>query len=57
MSNLEIEKTADGDWAWCDRDNRPPDDILPESHQVWVWMRGPDYPHWEVRGTGVIFDV
>lgn len=33
---------------------KPPPTTLPPG-QVWVWMHGPGKPHWEVRGTGVIF--
>lgn len=23
--------------------------------QTWVWMNGPGEPHWEIRGTGLVF--
>lgn len=36
--------------------SKPPTIPTPERHQVWVWMNGPGAPHWEIRGTGVIFD-
>lgn len=33
---------------------RPPRIKLPAG-QVWAWMNGRGNPHWERRGTGVIF--
>lgn len=28
---------------------------LPEG-QIWVWMGGANPPHWEIRGTGAVFE-
>jgi len=42
------------EFKYTDRDQRPPDDELTESHQVWVWLAGANPPHWEIRGTGMV---
>ncbi len=48
------QDSVTGEWLWPDPEYRPPSSLLPESHQVWVWMNGPIYGHWEPRGTGAV---
>jgi len=48
-----LQRSATG-W-YRDPDQKPPDDGL-EKHQLWAWMQGADPPHWEIVGTGLIYD-
>jgi hypothetical protein len=40
-----------------DPEQAPPKtaEMIASGHQTWVWMHGPGKPHWEIRGTGVVF--
>ncbi len=46
-----------GRWLYTDNDSSPPrNKYMEERVQVWAWMLGPGGGHFEVRGTGVIWD-
>lgn len=51
-----IEQGLPPEYEYLDPMVQPPKEMLRDG-QVWVWLAGSDTPHWEIKGTGVVFDA